>query len=311
MPALVTHQPRRSALLALLALGAHAAALAAPAPRLAAQMPVTDIHLLELHRDGDRLALGAPRNVTDRAGYDNQPWFLPGGEALLYVSERDGQTEVFRLPLADGKAGTAVRLTRTPQNEFSPTLTADGGTLLVVRWEADMSTGALWEYEPDGAPRRRSPASVPRVGYYTPAGDGFAFFVNDSVQSFVLAHASGGAVRVGDDLGGSPPRTTPDGRAVTFLRRGADDARWLTRLDLEQRVTTPLVAMPEDVVNYAWTPWGTVLAPRRNELLEWAPGTTAWRVVARFDAPALQAISRVAISAAGDRIALVAARPGG
>jgi hypothetical protein len=278
-----------------------------PLAPLSAQAPSTDIFLADLTRREGRIEIARPVNVTNRDGYDNQPWFLPGGDAFLYASERDGQNDIFRYEIATGES---VRITDTPENEYSPSLPGDGSRMMVVRWPTDMSTGALWWFTPDGTPLGEATGSVPRVGYYTFAdARTLALFINDSIQSFMLADAAtGDTTRVGDDLGGSGPRAYPGRRAVTYLRSDDTGGRWLTRLDIDGMESTPLVRMPDDVVNYTWTPWRTVLAARGGTIYEWREGSD-WRAVATFSEPELQGIGRIAVSDDGRRIALVAARP--
>ncbi|HSJ24837.1 MAG TPA: hypothetical protein VK929_09230 [Longimicrobiales bacterium] len=267
----------------------------------------TDIFLAPTEVVNGELRIGEPHNVTRRDGYDNQPWFLPDGNAFLYSSQRDGQTDIFRYELA---TGTSVRVTDTPENEYSPSLPGDGTRMMVVRWPVDMSTGALWWFTPDGRPLEEARGSVARVGYYAFADEHrLALFINDSTQSFMLSDTrTGEAVRVGEGMNGSAPRRIPGADAVSFQRRGEDGEWWLTRLDVADGAMTPLVRMVDGVPNYTWTPGGTVLAASGNTIFEWRPGTGEWREVVRFNDPALQSITRLAITDAGDRLALVSGR---
>ncbi|MEK6597058.1 MAG: hypothetical protein AABY91_01900, partial [Gemmatimonadota bacterium] len=73
----------------ILALGAPIGLSAQQAP------PSTDIWLI---RWGGKAS--DARNLTDRPGYDNQPSFSPDGRWVLYSSERNGQTEIYRYDLA-------------------------------------------------------------------------------------------------------------------------------------------------------------------------------------------------------------------
>jgi dipeptidyl aminopeptidase/acylaminoacyl peptidase len=287
----------RAAALALLLIGS--------APYAAFSQGTTDIFLADLVLAGDRVEVGTPVNVTKREGYDNQPWFVPDGSAFLYVSQRDGQTDVFRYEIA---AGRSTRVTATPDNEYSPSLTPEGSRMLVVRWAADMSAGALWWYTPGGDPVEEVRGSVPRTGYYAVVGGGtLALFINDSIQSFMLADTvSGDAVRVGAALGGSGPRAIPGEAAVSFLREDAEGSWWLTRLDVATLETKPLVRMLEGVNNYTWVPGGMVLAARGGTIYRWRGGGD-WTPVAEFTDPSLQGITRLAVSPGGARLALVSA----
>jgi hypothetical protein len=103
--------------------------------------------LAEAMADAEKsLDLGKPVNVTHRPGYDNQPCFLADSQTLLYTSaEPEGGTDIYRFSLA---TKTSVRVTRTPESEYSPTPLESGG-FCTVRVEAD-STQRLWRFDQDG-----------------------------------------------------------------------------------------------------------------------------------------------------------------
>ena len=62
-------------------------------------MPSTDLYLMSIDRQTDSWSFGPAIPVTDRDGYDNQPYFLPDGQAVLYTSMHDGQTDIYRFDL--------------------------------------------------------------------------------------------------------------------------------------------------------------------------------------------------------------------
>jgi hypothetical protein len=60
---------------------------ATPPPPPAAAAPLaTDIFLLDVAARGGTLTLGKPVRLTDRAGYDNQPFFAPDGRSLYFTA---------------------------------------------------------------------------------------------------------------------------------------------------------------------------------------------------------------------------------
>ncbi len=273
---------------------------------LAAQMPSTDIFVADLQIDGPQIDVTAPRNITARRGYDNQPWFTRDGAALLYNADMGGQTDVFRYDLA---TGTLAQLTRTPENEFSPSLIGDGDELLVVRWPADMSTGALWRYTEAGQPIGPHRASVERVGYYGVIdADRMAVFVNDSARSFVIANGrTGERELITTGIAGSPPQRIPGADAVSFMMPAEDSVVWIHSLELSTGEVRKIAPAVGESTSYAWLPGGVLLMPGGNALYAIDPWAEAeWREVARFDIPALTSIVRIAVNAAADRVALVA-----
>lgn len=270
-----------------------------------AQAPATDIHVADLRVAGDRIDVGAPRNATNRPGYDNQPWFIADGSAFLYNAEIDGQTDIFRYDLSSGER---AQITHTADNEYSPSLILSGDELLVVRWPTDMSTGALWRYTPDGEPIAPHPASVDRIGYYGVIDeDRIAAFVNDSVRTFVIANGGTGERRIIlTGLAGSPPQRIPGEEAISFMMPVEGDSVWIHRLDLATNEITQIAPAVGESRSYAWLPGNVLLMPSGNALHAFDPDVdTAWREVARFDDPALARIVRIAVSPAADRVALV------
>lgn len=278
----------------------------AAAPALAQTSPPgTDIYLADLTpRDGG-LQVGRPVNLTGRKGYDNQPGFAPDGRTILYTSIReDGQADIYRFDLA---RHTSVRLTRTPESEYSPTMTPDGRSFSVIRVEAD-STQRLWRFDLDGgAPRLILPAVEP-VGYHAWADEpAVALFILGSPPTLQIADTrSGRAEVVAEDIGRSLHKI-PGRRAISFVHRVSPEERWIKELDLETRRIRPLIRLPGRGEDYAWTPDGTLLMAEGAKLYRWDPRRDeAWREVADLSGAGLQEITRLAVSPQGDRLALVA-----
>src|SRR3954453_14143817 len=92
---------------------------AAP-PQAAAPPPDTEIYLAPLSRAAT-VSVGAPVNITNSPGYDNQPAFTPDGAAILFTSIRGGtQTDIYRYDITSART---TRVTSTPEGEYSPTVT--------------------------------------------------------------------------------------------------------------------------------------------------------------------------------------------
>ena len=284
-----------------------AAALLLAAAPAAAQSDGPDLWMATLRHDAGGLTASAPVNLTQRPGYDNQPWFLPDGSALLYVAEHEGQTDVYRHELATGQRS---QVTRTPEwREYSPSLSPDGRELRVVRWDPPVERGELWRYSPAGEPQEPIRGGVAQVGYYAFADSTtLALFINDEPRSFVVSDTrTGRADTVSTGIGGSAPQRIPGTRAVSVLTQDGSGAWWITRYDPATRAFQPLVRTLPESTQYAWTRRGTVLMARGNTLYEWDPrGLPGWGTVAVF--PALREISRIALSPDESRVVMVAER---
>ena len=272
------------------------------APLVAQAPPGTDIFLMPLTMAGGRLAAGAPRNITARAGYDNQPFFSPDGRSIYYTSQRDGQTDIYRYDLA---ADTTIRITRTTENEYSPTVMPDGKHFSVIR----DSTQHLWSFTLDGTPVRALLDSIRPVGYHTwlNADTVFVFVLGSPATLRRAELARGTAAVLASDIGRALLKV-PGGRAVSYAQR--DSSGYLVRrIDPVTGQGETLIRLPEGNEFFIWLADGSLLSASGNRLLHWRAGEKDWSEVTRFTEPGLQRITRLAVSPAGDRLALVGVDP--
>jgi dipeptidyl aminopeptidase/acylaminoacyl peptidase len=146
-----------------------------------AQLPESDIWLLDIKDSSGIISLVNPVNITNRKGYDNQPAFSPDGKYILYSSVAEGtqQTDILKYDLA---TKTSTPFIQTPTSEYSPTFMPDGKNISVVMVEKD-STQRLWKFPiAGGAPSCIMP-NIKEVGYHT-------WINKDSVALFILTKPS-------------------------------------------------------------------------------------------------------------------------
>lgn len=273
--------------------------------------PATDVYLVPIERTESGWTPGTPSNLTDRAGYDNQPAFTPDGEHLLYTSYRDGQADVWRVALPDGPAEA---VTRTPESEYSPTpLPGSDGELSVVRVEAD-STQRLWWVTADGTPVEPLLADVAPVGYHGWLdAERVALYVLGDPPELRVGEPASGDVRTVARRVARSLQPIPGG-GLSFVRPGEEEGEpaWLHRLAPDGASSERLVRMPGDGVDHAWGPNGTVWTAVGSGLYAWHPerdvGRGFVRVASLGDA-GLVDVSRLAVSPDGRWLAAVAADP--
>ena len=279
-----------------------------PAAAAAAGPPGTEILLLPLHvRDGV-VSLGAPANITARAGYDNQPSFTPDGRSVLYTSIRaDGQADIYRYHPGSRRT---TRVTATPESEYSATVMPGGRRISVVRVEAD-STQRLWQMALDGTDFRLLLDRVKPVGYHA-WGDPrtLALFVLGEPSTLRVADVRSGDARVVASSIGRSLHRIPGERAISFVRKRSADDWWIERLDLRSGRITPLARTLPGSEDYAWTPGGVALMAHGDSIYQWTHGDRkGWRPVAAPTLDGLGRISRMAVSPTGTQLAIVAEEP--
>lgn len=131
---------------------------------LFAQLPETDIWLFKLEKKDGKYICNAPQNITNRAGYDNQPAFSLDGKSILYVCiDSTNQADIYQYQI--GKK-TRANLTKSKVSEYSPTLMPDGQSLSCVVVEQD-SAQRIWMYNLDGSFNQILFQNVDSIGYHT------------------------------------------------------------------------------------------------------------------------------------------------
>jgi hypothetical protein len=304
-----------------------------PAAAVQQPPPSTEIFLATLTRNGNRLTLGSPVNITNSDGYDNQPSFTPDGASILFASGRRSdttgttapgggtpQTDIYRYDIA---ARQIVRVTATPESEFSPTVMPDGKRLSVVRVEAN-GTQRLWSFTPDGNDAALVLSEIKPVGYHAWIDQHtLALFVLGQPATLQVADiATGKAEVVAQDIGRSIQRM-PGGR-ISFVQRGSrvanvtpvltltelsitkDNDKDQTRLRFQTSALVPPVGGATEPYP-VWLPDGTALMAHANTLSSWRPGQAAWVPIADLGSLGLKDVTRLALSPKADRLALVAA----
>ena len=270
----------------------------------------TDIYVASLSQKGGEFKLSGMRNITDRDGYDNQPSFTPDGHSIIYTSEREGQTDIFRYYL---RTDATRQVTQTnPESEYSPTVTPAGDAFSVVRVERD-STQRLWQFRMDGTAARLVLTDIEPVGYHAWGNDHTLglFVLPDSstpLSTFRLADSrSGSWIIIAYNIGRSIHKV-PTRNAISFTHKVPDLC--LKEIDLDTHAVRPLVQLLEGNEYYVWLPDGSVLMGQESKLFRWnGEQDSDWVEVADISDEGITGISRLAVSPEGDWLAIVATRP--
>jgi hypothetical protein len=264
----------------------------------------TEIYLASLKTKGNTVQIGETRNITNRPGYDNQPFFIEGGAKLLFTSIRDGQADIYQY---DINADKVLQITHTPESEYSPTPIPGSTDFSVVRVEAD-STQRLWAFSADGSRPRLVLADSGPVGYHawgTNADQLVLFVLGDPHFLQLVDLRTGLKTRVAKDVGRSL-QTIPGRPAISYLEHRGD-LWWVQELRLDTGKTRPLIQAVPGSQDCAWTPDGLLLMAKGTTIYACRPDSTEWAKVDHYYG--VGTITRMAVSPKGDRIALVADEP--
>ncbi len=276
--------------------------------------PGTDIYLVPLSAGLASMHTAKPTPVSTAAGYDNQPMFSPDGTRILFSANHDGkQTDVYAFDRAGGRVS---QVTRTPENENSPTFLPAGigaaGGFSVVQSEMD-KTQRLWRFDAEGRNPQLILTDIKPVGYHAWVdADRLALFVLGQPNSLQLASVKTGKGEVVASGIGRSLHRIANTRLISFVHREPSGEFWVKQIDIDSKKIDALTKVVEGNTerDMAWMPDGkTILMSGGAKVYSWTRGTSGWTEV--FDAAAhgLGAVSRIAVSPKGDAVAIVVAEP--
>ena len=266
--------------------------------------PATEIFLAPLNWSNSSVAIGAPVNITNNPGYDNQPSFLPDSSAVLFASNRDGkQNDIYRYDVATKHL---VQLTKTEENEYSPLVALDGKSFLCVHGTEQ----SIFRYDMDGShPRLAYKHGDALIGYHvwtTPTE--FAAFILATAtapQSLQVINTATGKGEVIETNTGRSLLHRVGHNTISFVSK-TDPAKWVIK---EFDITTHAVSAITETVpkseDLTWLPDGRILMASGSKLFAWQAGTAGWAEIADLTAAGVKRITRMAASRDGKYLALV------
>lgn len=273
---------------------------------MAQSQPSSDIYLVRFNPARSLLLPETAVNITSRAGYDNQPFFMPDG-TLLYTSIRDdNQADAYHY---NPKTKQTRRITNTPESEFSPTLMPDGKHISVIRQDAE-GNQFLWQYDLKGKQGKAILKTVNNIGYHAWLSDHrLGLFIVGQPMTLQLVNVGEEKPKVVLNNVGRCLTTKPGTRTFTVVEK-QEANRWvLMEIDSqsgEKKAIRPTLEGSED---YAWAPNGMLVMGQgtkvyRSTNLEESP----WQPLADFShLKKIRGINRMAVSPDGEWLAMVVA----
>ncbi len=251
-------------------------------------VPGTEIYLMPYEAG----KFGKPENITNRPGYDNQPFFTQDSLTLLFTRIEDNNADIAAFDLTTRKTR---QLTQTTQSEYSPTPFGNDGSFSVIQVEDD-GTQRLWRFNRQGEkPELLFPDFAP-VGYHTwTSHDSVAAFVLGEPHTLQLKAQNKPARIVAEEIGRG--MLTHDG--YVYFVKMADGSPMLARLALNSQKgtgdeVTIIAPMPGNGQDIAPGPAGSIWATSGNQLF--CLENDEWIVAHTFENAGMQSLSRLAFS---------------
>ena len=98
--------------------------------------------------------------IAPHAANDIRPSFSPDGTKIVFQSDRDGNSDIFLVPVGpSGATGPAVNLTHHPAEDLDPVFTADGSQVIFMSDRVGLRS-RLFKMYPDGTLQTELPGTA-------------------------------------------------------------------------------------------------------------------------------------------------------
>ncbi len=264
--------------------------------------------------------LDGTKNLTDNVAEDNWPVWSPDGMTILFVSNRDGPGDVYKMN-ADGT--DVNRLTNTPATEIAAVWSSDGSKIVfdserdgnreIYTMNADGSNQTRLTFDPtsDAGPVSFAPDGT-RIAYARNASNEGSGRYNYDIWTMSV---DGGDQR---QLTDNPkfeaePNWSPDGKTILFLSDRENNFD-IYSINADGTGEMNLTRTPTNEWVVGWTPDGkqlicigdTVAKPEIYQIFLMNPDGSARRQISSFT----DLVLRVSYSPAAKKFAFVTKKDG-
>lgn len=266
----------------------------------------SEIILFDLKAKKKSITLSNPQNITNHPGYDNQPSFHTDEAIIYYASFNDqGRSDI---KAYNFETQTTTQITKTPVREYSPTLTPDktGISCIIQRDNGEQDLG---KYPLDGTEPYVIIDSLV-VGYHVWTDNShLALFVlgkNGSPNTLhYLRLPTQEDTIIADNIGRSLHRI-PNERAISFVYKVGESNWQIKKLNLETMQVSFIINTLPNQEDIAWLPDGRLITSDGKKLFVINSNKEKnWTAIAVSDSSLLKGITRLAVNAKGDKLAVV------
>lgn len=269
---------------------------------LFAQLPDTDIYLFK-ELKGKKNYYGAPINITNRKGYDNQPCFSPDGKEILFVSISDSlQSDIW---LYDIENKNKKQLTHSKESEYSPTFLQNGKAISTVRVDAD--SGQRFYTMPFPSLDKAEPIkNTDSIGYSCMVDENqlIMFIVGNKNTLQSLDLKTGKRTFIANEPGRCI-KVNPKNKMVYYVDK-SDSLNWyLMKFDPTTLISKKVSITIPGVEDFAFFSNGVGVCAKNGTLYKLNESKGAWLAIGNKILPTELDYFRIAISADDKYVAVV------
>ncbi len=267
--------------------------------------PGSEVFLFDLTKNDGLYQISNPKNISNNPGYDNQPSFTADGKHVLYTGiQADEQTDIMRYEI---KSGKLTRISNSTGSEYSPTLTPDGKFISTIILEKN-GRQLLWKYPLKGG----EPQIVVEelvIGYHCWINEhSLLAFVLGRPQTLQYINLKTNEQEIIAASIGRSLHKIPGEENFSYINKAVENNWSIMRWNSESNQSEFLVATVDDSEDLCWTADRKILMGKGTALFICDPfGDKTWKKIADLADYNLKTMTRLAVNAKGDKIAIVVA----
>lgn len=281
---------------------------------ISAQLPNSDVWLFSYSAKGGNYFFTNGKNVSNKPGYDNQPFFSNDGLWMLYTSEKDsGQTDIVYYFIEQNKN---IPVSSTRESEYSPEFIPGSRFISDVVVEKD-SAQRLWKFDLSYNDKSIYPGwtlvlpEVKDVAYSRWYSDSIVFLciLPEPMNLFVANTKTGKIVKCAMNVNRSMCIYHEKKQDIFLYSQMKADSSYAiqalssTGAHLSSFKSIPFLKGSQD---FTVDKLGNIFMASGTKLFVWTIGKSKdWKEVGDFATSGLTKITRLMVSPDGKHIALV------
>ncbi len=269
------------------------------------ELPNYDIVVFDLKKVANQYQIDNPMVIAESQGYDNQPYFSTDSSHIYFTRIENQNADIWSWSLDDKKAS---RYVESPLSEYSPTIIPDSeNSLSMVRVEQDGSQ-RLWRYSKREGFNLIFKTIKP-VGYHAWSGDNIALFVLGNPHELRVTRVGQESSRLIDSNIGRCLQKVPQGNRISYTVIN-NQTHQLKTYDFANGKVEQVFPLPQGAEDYVWLDAETIISSYQGSLVFRKINTNEkWIKINNSTKFKLSGISRLALSSAKDKVAIVYLKP--
>ncbi len=271
----------------------------------------SEILLFDLQVKKNEVSISDPKNITNHKGYDNQPSFHTDADKpiIYYASFNDeGRSDI---KYYNFKTGETKSLTKTPEREYSPTLTLDKQFISCII-QRDDGAQDLGKYPVEGGDALTIINNMV-VGYHVWTDNShLALFIlgkenKPNTLHYLLLPTKADTI-IAENIGRSLHRV-PNENAFSFVHKLTESKWFIKKYNPRKSEITVITATLPNQEDLCWTPDGKIMMSANTKIFWMDPKIDkTWKEIeVKSGGELLKGVTRLAVSADGKKIAVVVA----